>query len=272
MLIATGTGVENLIFGIAKNVNGTRSALFTSIDANVIQDFSYTGKIDIEVGIKKGTTVDVYVYPILVLSTETDLSWTPYAATNYTLTTQKADFSQITTVETSDVASKAYTIGDYMIWRGGFYVVRADIASGDAIASGTNVEATDLGSEVKKSKIWGNENIATIPNSSSSSKVYVTTSAYATEIYVQRMNIRSTSLGINETGYCSVTIPILPSMTNNYFVFMFRGDVDNKLYDGRLNFKKDSNGVYGYVSKVYQDGVLKSANDLEADIVVFEKS
>lgn len=180
--------------------------------------------------------------------------------------------SSVASVEWTNNATKAYEVGDYMVWKNKLYIVRLAISSNDAITSGQNVEATDIGSEVKKSKIWGNENIVTIPNSSSSSKVYVTTSAYATEIYVQRMNIRSTSLGINETGYCSVTIPILPSMPNNFFVFMFRGDIDNKLYDGRLNFKKDSNGVYGYVSKVYQDGVLKSANDIEADIVVFEKS
>lgn len=180
--------------------------------------------------------------------------------------------SNVASVEWTNTASKAYDVGDYMVWRNKLYIVRAAISSGGAITVNTNVEATDIGSEVKKSKIWGNENIATIPNSSSSSKVYVTTSAYTNEIYLQMMNIKSTSLGINETGYCSVTIPILPSMTNNYFVFMFRGFVDNKLYDGRLLFRKDSNGVYGYVSQVYQDGVLKSANDLEADIVVFEKS
>lgn len=250
------------------------SKLHTSVTFEIVTEGEYYLQVDLRVNSNSGQYDPTLAKGRVMLrdANISDDTWANYASSNFTLTRKKADYSQITTVETSDVASKAYTVGEYMIWRGGFYVVRADIASGDSIASGTNVEATDLGSEVKKSKIWGNENIATIPNSSSSSKVYVTTSAYSTEIYVQRMNIRSTSLGINETGYCSVTIPILPSMTNNYFVFMFRGDVDNKLYDGRLLFKKDSNGVYGYVSKVYQDGVLKSANDLEADIVVFEKS
>lgn len=211
-------------------------------------------------------------YPMIRNAEVIDNTWMPYADTNRNLSMNKADVSQIATVEWTNTASKAYDVGDYMVWRNKLYIVRATISSGGAITVNTNVQATDLGSEVKKSKMWSNENIVTIPNSSSSSKVYVTTSAYTNELYLRTMNIRSTSLGINETGYCSVTIPILPSMTNNYVVFMFRGFVDNKLYDGRLLFIKDSNGVYGYVSQVYQDGVLKSANDLEADIVVFEKS
>lgn len=264
---------------IDSNVSNYISLSYNSIiHSSVTFEISTVGEyylqIDLRVAANSGTYSSATAKGKVLFrdANITDDTWTKYAASNLELTKRKADYSQIATYESTNNASKAYSVGDYMIWKGVLQVVRADIASGGAITSGTNVEATDLGSEVKKSKIWGNENIATIPNSSSSSKVYVTTSAYATEIYVQRMNIRSTSLGINETGYCSVTIPILPSMTNNYFVFMFRGDVDNKLYDGRLNFKKDSNGVYGYVSKVYQDGVLKSANDLEADIVVFEKS
>lgn len=257
--------------------NGSTSVQSVSAYANVsdmvILPSATANLIECYLFVPANTVIDNETFYPMVRNAEViDNTWMPYADTNRNLSMNKADVSQIATVEWTNTASKAYDVGDYMVWRNKLYIVRVAISSGGAITVNTNVQATDLGSEVKKSKMWSNENIATIPNSSSSSKVYVTTSAYATEIYVQRMNIRSTSLGINETGYCSVTIPILPSMTNNYFVFMFRGDVDNKLYDGRLLFKKDSNGVYGYVSKVYQDGVLKSANDIEADIVVFEKS
>lgn len=57
--------------------------------------------------------------------------------------------SEVATVEDGDTASQAYTIGDYMFWKGGFYKVTASISSGGAITVGTNITKTTIGAELK---------------------------------------------------------------------------------------------------------------------------
>lgn len=201
----------------------------------------------------------------------TDDTWTKYSASNLELTKRKADYSQIATYESTNNASKAYSVGDYMIWKGVLQVVRADIASGDAITSGTNVEATDIGIELKKSIEWKPATGGTIPESGSSSKVYIA-SKYAKELYISQIFLINTTLGVNVAGYCSLTVPLPEDSSNNYYVYFFRGDTDNKLYDGRLLIKKDSTGVYGYVSQVFQDGVNLGPYGFTATLRVYEKS
>lgn len=53
------------------------------------------------------------------------------------------------TVESS-VASKAYSIGDYIVLDSYFYKVTAAIAQGDTFVEGTNIEKTNVGAEVSQ--------------------------------------------------------------------------------------------------------------------------
>ena len=57
--------------------------------------------------------------------------------------------AEIAPSEYSDNASQAYAIGDYMIWKGGFYKVTAAISASGAITEGTNVTQTTIGAELK---------------------------------------------------------------------------------------------------------------------------
>lgn len=59
----------------------------------------------------------------------------------------KADNDILASVEASAIASKAYSIGDYMILNGVLYVVASDIAEGGAITVGGNIVAEVLTDE-----------------------------------------------------------------------------------------------------------------------------
>lgn len=52
-------------------------------------------------------------------------------------------------VETSTTASRAYTVGEYLVLNGTLYKVTANIANGGTITVNTNVVATDTGAELK---------------------------------------------------------------------------------------------------------------------------
>lgn len=59
-------------------------------------------------------------------------------------------FGDFATVEYTDAASKAYAVGDYLVYDSKFYRVTSAIAQGDTITPGTNVEQTSVGEEVNK--------------------------------------------------------------------------------------------------------------------------
>lgn len=100
---------------------------------------------------RNGKTADNLVFkPMLRLSTIADSTFEPYAETNRQLTVTKLDISEIASVENSNTASQAYAVGDYMIWRGGFYRVVSAISSGGVITLNTNVTKTTLGAELKR--------------------------------------------------------------------------------------------------------------------------
>lgn len=56
----------------------------------------------------------------------------------------------IGTIQQSNVASKAYAVGDYLVLNGYFYKVTTAIAQGGTITPGTNVVATNVGAEVNQ--------------------------------------------------------------------------------------------------------------------------
>lgn len=99
--------------------------------------------------IPKSTTLDNETfYPMIRNEEVLDGTWMPYADTNHGLSINKADLTQIATVEMGKTASKAYAIGDYMIWQNEFYKVTAAISQGGAITRNTNVSQTTIGAEL----------------------------------------------------------------------------------------------------------------------------
>lgn len=53
-------------------------------------------------------------------------------------------------VETGNTASRAYTKGQYVVWKGVLYIVTANISSGGAFTSGTNVTTAPVTSELTR--------------------------------------------------------------------------------------------------------------------------
>lgn len=73
----------------------------------------------------------------------------------------------IATIEDSNVASQAYSVGDFLILDGVLYRVTNAIASGGTITVGTNVTSDSVGSELKTL----NDSLANIGTSLSSTTV-----------------------------------------------------------------------------------------------------
>lgn len=66
-------------------------------------------------------------------------------------------FGDFATVEHTDTASKAYAVGDYLVYDNKFYLVTDNIAQDDTITPGTNVKQTTVGDEFgsfKKAKTF----------------------------------------------------------------------------------------------------------------------
>lgn len=59
-------------------------------------------------------------------------------------------FGDFATVEYTDTASKAYAVGDYLVYDSKFYRVTSAIAQGDTIVPDTNVVKTTVGEEFRK--------------------------------------------------------------------------------------------------------------------------
>lgn len=60
--------------------------------------------------------------------------------------------ADIATVETTSTASKAYAVGDYLIYNNQLYRVTSAIASGGTLTVGTNISATSAGGELTSIK------------------------------------------------------------------------------------------------------------------------
>lgn len=122
-----------------------------SLEFVISKSGDYLLQLDVRVSANTGT-----YYPstskarmIFTMSEITDLSWMPYAMSNYELTLNKMDVVNIAPIEEGNSASQAYAVGDYMIWKRRFYKVTAAISSGGAITEGTNVTQTTIGAELK---------------------------------------------------------------------------------------------------------------------------
>lgn len=68
-------------------------------------------------------------------------------------------FGDFATVEYTDTASKAYAVGDYLVYDSKFYRVTSAIEQGDIIVPDTNVVKTTVGEEFKKRDIIDCDNV-----------------------------------------------------------------------------------------------------------------
>ena len=134
------------------SINLSDSNVFHSSCEFVVQSSNeFYLEIDIRVSRSSGSYSPSTAKARLIVTAEevTDLSWMPYAMSNYELTLNKMDVVNIAPIEEGNSASQAYAIGDYMIWKRRFYKVTAAISSGGAITEGTNVTQTTIGAELK---------------------------------------------------------------------------------------------------------------------------
>lgn len=135
-----------------ESINLSDSSVFhTSCEFVVQSSDEFYLEIDIRVSRSSGSYSPSTAKARLIVTAEevTDLSWMPYAMSNYELTLNKMDVVNIAPIEETNNASQAYAIGDYMIWKRRFYKVTASISSGGAITEGTNVTKTTIGAELK---------------------------------------------------------------------------------------------------------------------------
>lgn len=58
--------------------------------------------------------------------------------------------SNLATIEATSTASKAYVVGEYLVYNGQLYIVTAAIALGDTLAVGTNIESTSISDELEE--------------------------------------------------------------------------------------------------------------------------
>lgn len=79
------------------------------------------------------------------------INTTNSTATNKALTANmgKTLAGDLATVQTSATASKSYAVGEYLVLNGQLYKVTSAIANGGTITVGTNVTATNAGSQLK---------------------------------------------------------------------------------------------------------------------------
>lgn len=134
------------------SINLSDSGVFHSSCEFVVQSSNeFYLEIDIRVSRSSGSYSPSTAKARLIVTAEevTDLSWMPYAMSNYELTLNKMDVENIAPIEEGNSASKAYAIGDYMIWKRRFYKVTAAISASGAITEGTNVTQTTIGAELK---------------------------------------------------------------------------------------------------------------------------
>lgn len=157
------------------------------------------------------------------------------SATDKALTANmgRALANNIATIETSSTASRAYSIGEHLIYGGQLYTVTAAIVSGGTLTVGTNIEASKLADELTSSISAHSGDIATIETTNTASRnytvgklimlgnqLYRTTAAIATGATLEvGTNIEVTNLGdqisnLNDSltpNYISITNPTLPT-------------------------------------------------------------
>lgn len=121
----------------------TSALVYSAGDYLMYQDQLYKATTDIAVGdpLVSGTNIRA----VTVGEEMADLAAS--GASNTTAISQYA--ADMASVETSTSASKAYSVGEYLMLAGQLYKVTAAIASGGTLEVGTNISAVNLGDQLK---------------------------------------------------------------------------------------------------------------------------
>lgn len=62
------------------------------------------------------------------------------------------DNSNLALIEATTTASRAYSVGNYLMLQGEFYKVISAISIGDTLTVGTNIQSTNVGNELSRVK------------------------------------------------------------------------------------------------------------------------
>lgn len=156
----------------------------------------------------------------------------------------------IAPVENSTKATKNYNIGDYLMNKGQLYKVTATIVSGQTLNVGTNIEATDIATELDL--IDGGASAITIDSALSSTStnpvqnkiIYNKLQDYATKTYVDNKVATGSAVYIEKHQ----------AIANNHYVhnFIQVSERDSRLYRTELI----ELGMCNIVQLVFDDSVL----------------
>lgn len=217
--------------------NGSVTFTVNNWDRAVIRIWSRSGK-----------TADNLVFkPMLRLTSIIDDTWKPYAETNYNLTVGKLNSNNVATIERTDTASKAYSVGDYMVWRSQLYRVTTAIASGGTISG--NVASTDVGTELKRivNPTW---NYASGAVTKSAWSNVCADSALEVQIYFDSTAVLG---AYNYTNSIFIPVSTIPtSGTNTYSVFYFKTTSSNAYIS--FDLKREGGYVKMKLYEVYSNG------------------
>lgn len=134
--------------------NGSASVLGRDygdgVEIEVNGDDYYLNKALVQIGVDiiNGYTANNLTFkPMITLVTDTDRGWRPYAPTNRELYETKPTPESIAPVETTPTTSN-HTQGEYIMYKGQLYECLTSITSGSNLVVGTNIQATDIVSEM----------------------------------------------------------------------------------------------------------------------------
>ena len=119
-----------------------------------------------------------------------------------------AHAGDIATVETTNRASRAYSIGEFLLYNNRLYIVTAAIASGGTITVGTNVSATSAGDQLETL----NDNINSLQG-----KVFAGNVAAGTDVDTV------VSVGIHNLPYSSGGYPHAPEDKKYGILLVLKG-------------------------------------------------
>lgn len=105
------------------------------------------------------------------IRTKDQNGWKPWTVESST--TDNAIASQVAYAEATTIASRNYSVGDYLCWNGNLYKVTAEISSGDTLYSGSGGNIVMLNNGVANAVSTNLQNqLATVETGPNSSKAY----------------------------------------------------------------------------------------------------
>lgn len=151
---ASGGGSNKYRIEVAITKNGSYSTLAldtgegASFTVNGDDNYNDKAQIQIVCTVYNGVTASNLVFkPMIRLANDTDATWKPYAPTNRELQLTKPNPEAIATVEYSPTRAN-HSQGDLIMYNGNLYKCLSAITSGSTLTVGTNIQATNVTSEM----------------------------------------------------------------------------------------------------------------------------